>query len=115
MDSGGPSAKAPAELLALPSVQPGRGLVQADQAVVADERAGDADQLALALGEVVGHRVGGPSHADDLKCLVGLLPAAPGSARRAAHGTAGAVVRRHQQVLAYVEIMEQLGALPGAG
>ena len=56
----GQAAQPSAEFLALPRIQARGGLVQAQQPGFRGQRAGDADQLALAHGELGGHGLGRP-------------------------------------------------------
>ena len=79
------------------------------------ERARHADELALTLREIAGHRVGRPSSSS----MSSAASSAVGSLGRGVTSslTSPATRRRgaaHRQVLAHGEVVEQLGALPGA-
>ena len=60
-------AQVPPELLALPRVEAGGRLVEAEEPRLRCERASDPDELALALGEVLRHRVGHALEPEELE------------------------------------------------
>ena len=91
---------------------PAAGSSRHKQARISGQRAGDADQLAGALGELIGHRVGRPAEVDQLEDLlrvcVGAVRAVGGpSAQRPGGGDS--------DVLADLEVVEQVGVLPCPG
>ena len=95
---GEPAQPAP-ELGALARVQPGRRLVQAQQPRAHRDRARHPDQLALPLRQVARHQLRRPVELDQRR-------GPPRPPPRRATATA--------QVLAHAQVVEQLGALPGA-
>ena len=105
-----------AEILALVRVEAGRRLVQAEEPRLHRDRPGHADELALPLGQLGGHRLGERAEIEQRERL--LRGSALGDAlsdelggereeRRALGG--------HAEVLPDREVVEQLRALPGPG
>ena len=109
-----PAQLAP-ELLALGRVEAGAGLVEADDARRARERPRHADELALALGELVGQPVGHALEAHEVQRIVGrgLARRRPPEdlAQRAPHRRR---LRGDREVLGHGQVVEELGRLPRA-
>ena len=104
-----------AELLALVRVEPGRRLVEAHDARLRDERARDADELALALRERVRQLVRNRLEPEQLERGGDLALAAVGRRHRLADEPPdGRAVRGDEEVLAHGEVVEELDRLPRA-
>src|SRR5262249_53439895 len=79
--------------------------VEADGARLCDERARDADELALALRQLARQHLGDPLESHQRERRVDLLGAAVWHGHRFLHGLHdGRAVRRDEQVLAHAEI-----------
>ena len=107
-------AQAPAELLALVRVEAGGGLVEADEQRSHDERPRDADELALPLGQLLGHRV---RQAPRARAAPARSDISESPVRRDGHGLLerapdGRAMRGDEQVLADRQVVEQLDRLP---
>ena len=100
----GELAQPPAQQLALAGVHAGGRLVEAQQPGRADDGAREPHQFALALGELAGYRLGDRGQAPSAEHR--FHAARP--RRRASTGGDG-------EVLADVEVVEKVGALPCAG
>ena len=113
-------AQAPTELLRLGRVETGGGLVHAHELRAAGEGAGRADELALALADLVRHAVGEVADAEHVEREVDVRAVWPRlrrcGPRRGRPGSRATDWRlgRDAEVLLDVEILEQLERLPGA-
>ena len=102
------------EILALARVEAGRRLVEAEEPWPHRDRARHTDQLALALRELRGHRVGQRVKVDQLERLErGVRHRRAPSDELARQRQERGPVRRDGEVLSHGEVVEQLGALPG--
>ena len=100
---------------ALARVEARGGLVEADEARRGDERAGDADELALALRQLVRHRVEEGREAEQLEHLGVRVASVAGRPHRLLEEPPHRrSVRGDVQVLAHGEVVEQLDRLPRA-
>jgi hypothetical protein len=94
-------------------VEPGRGLVEAEQARPHRDRARHADELALALRQLARHRLGERPELEQVERLV-RRGAVPGGAADELRGQRqpGRALGGDHQVLTHRQVVEQLCALP---
>ena len=101
------------EILALAGIEPGRGLVEAEQAGSHRDCPRHADELPLTLRQLSRHRVRDADEVEQPECLLGRLSGRDSSPDDlCGEGQERGPLRSHSQVLAHREVVEQLRALP---